>query len=349
MDISVITFDSNSAEIKSETSINEIPPCQDDKTMWLNINGLQDIESITKLARQFGIHPLTIEDIFNTKQQPKVERFENYTFISFKSIQQEKSFHDIQNKSVKKFKFLPKKKKRTLEDRAEFSIDQISMIVMKNLLITMQEIQGDPFYGIRKRILENAGQIRKMGTDYLAYSLIDAVVDDYYLTITHLQEDIENFEDRAVKTTDETFTIEIQDTKKYLFQIKQAMTPLRDNLATISRQKMLLLNDDLKPFLQDLEENLNNAVQMVENCRDWLSNIMQVNLSVLSYQMNKVMKMLAIVSSIFIPLTFIAGVYGMNFQFMPELGQPLGYPVVLGCMGVIAVIMVIIFKIRHWF
>jgi len=207
----------------------------------------------------------------------------------------------------------------------------------------------NPFDGIRKRILENAGQLRKMGTDYLAYSIIDAVVDEYYLTLAHLEDDIENFEDRAVKTSDDTFITEIQDTKKYLFQIKRAMLPLRDNLMLISRQNIALMGAELKPFFQDLQENLNNAIESVENYRDWLSNIMEVNLSVVSYQMNKVMKILAIVSAIFIPLTFIVGVYGMNFEFMPELTHPWGYPIVLGCMGIIAVTMVIFFKIRHWF
>ncbi|MCL2833763.1 MAG: magnesium/cobalt transporter CorA [Treponema sp.] len=349
MDISVITFDSASAEMKTINDIGELSACPDDKTMWLNINGLKEIDSITRLAKQYNVHPLTIEDIFNTRQQPKVERFDNYSYISFKSIQHEQSFHNEQTRPKKKSGADSKKVKKIQEDNDEFCIDQISLIVMDKVIITIQEIPGDPFYGIRKRILENAGQIRRMNTDYLAYSLIDAVVDDYFLTLSHIQEDIENFEDRAVKTTDDKFVFEIQDTKKSLFLIKQAILPLRDNLLTINRQKILIINDEFKPFLQDLQENCNNAVQRVENCRDWLSNIMQVNLSMLSYQMNKVMKILAIVSTIFIPLTFIAGVYGMNFDFMPELSLHYAYPVVLGGMGMIAVIMLIIFKIRHWF
>ena len=197
--------------------------------------------------------------------------------------------------------------------------------------------------------MENTGQIRSMGTDYITYSMIDAVVDEYNLTLSKLEDDIENFEDRAAKTSDDTFISEIQDTKKNLFQIKRTMLPLRDNLVIITRQNMPVFNNDLKPFLQDLQENLGNAIETVENYRDWLSNIMEVNLSVLSYQMNKVMKILAIVSAIFIPLTFIAGVYGMNFEYMPELGQRWAYPIVLGCMGFIALMMALFFKKRHWF
>jgi magnesium transporter len=236
-----------------------------------------------------------------------------------------------------------------LEDMKEFVIDHISIIIMKNVLITIQEIAGDSFWDIRKRILENIGQIRKMGTDYLAYTLIDTVVDEYFITLAHLEDDIEDIEDRAVKTDNDAFISEIQETKKFLFYVKRAMLPLRENLMIISRQDMLLTNEELKPFLQDLRENLSNAINSVETYREWLTNIMDVNLSVLSYQLNKVMKILAVISAIFIPLTFIAGIYGMNFEFMPELAQPWGYPLVLGFMGTVALALVILFKTRKWF
>jgi len=349
MDISVLTFNPASAEMREAAAIDELPVRKKNSIMWININGLKDIDSIKELARIYNIHSLTIEDILNTEQQPKAETFENYRFVSFKSMQQEKSFHHNTNKQKRFFQLRFEKEKKQSDTIDEFNIDQISMIIMKNTLITFQEIPGDPFDGIRKRVLENTGQIRRMGTDYLAYSLLDAVVDDYYLILAHLEDDIEGFEERAVKTGEDTFIAELQDTKKYLFQIKRLMLPLRDILITMSRQNNSPANDELKPFLQDLQENLNNAIEVVENYRDWISNIMDVNFSVLSYQMNKVMKMLAIVSSIFIPLTFIAGIYGMNFDFMPELSKPWGYPVVLCGMGFIAAIMVIIFKIRRWF
>jgi magnesium transporter len=285
----------------------------------------------------FNIHPLTIEDVLNTEQQPKVEIFENYRFLSIKTIQQEKNFQHN------------KRKKKQAEEISEFLIDQVSIIILKNVLITFQEIPGDSFNGVRKRILENIEQIRKTGTEYLAYAIIDSIVDEYFLTLNHLEYDIENFEDRAAKTKDVTFIEEIQGTKKYLLQIKRAISPSRDNIVKIIRQDKFFLIDELKPFLQDLSENLNNAIITVENHREWLSNIMDVNLSVLSHQMNKVMKVLAVISTIFIPLTFIAGIYGMNFDIMPELHHEYGYPFVLGGMGFIALLMFIIFKTRKWF
>jgi magnesium transporter len=197
--------------------------------------------------------------------------------------------------------------------------------------------------------MEDAGEIRRAGTDYLAYEIIDAVVDEYFITINHLEEDIEDFEERSAKTNDERFIDEIQDTKKYLSQIKRAISPLRDCLNKITRQENFFQTDKLKPFLQDLSENINHALLTVENHREWLSNIMEVNLSVVSYQTNKVMKVLTVISTIFIPLTFIAGIYGMNFEFMPELKYELSYFVVLGGMCLIAFVMLIYFKIHHWF
>jgi magnesium transporter len=348
--ISILSFNQSSAQMRDLSSVDELLSYNNDLTiLWINIEGLKDTDSIKKLEKMYNIHPLTIEDALDSKQQPKVETFGDYRFISLKSIRHEKNFHSIKQENKKHlFNFNQKKTKEQPENIEEFIIDHISIIIMRNVLITIQEIPGDSFGDIRKRILENIGQIRKMGTDYLAYSLIDAVVDEYYFSLAHLEDDIEDFEDNATKTDNDTFISEIQDTKKYLFQIKRAMLPLRENLMVISRQDMLT-NEELKPFLQDLRENLANAIDSVETYREWLTNIMDVNLSVLSYQLNKVMKILAVISAIFIPLTFIAGIYGMNFEFMPELNHPWGYPIVLGIMGAVALSMVILFKTRKWF
>jgi len=346
MDLSIITYDAASAELSHLSNIDELSKYQNDsKTSWINMSGLENVDSVKALGKLYNIHPLSIENILNTEQQPKVETFENYRFLSIKTIQREKEFHQIQNERKKQFLFFKKEEEKT----DEFLIDHISIIIMKNTLITFQEIPGDPFDGVRKRTLNGIGEIRKTGTDYLAYAIIDAVVNEYFLALNHLEEDIEDFEDRATKTSDDTFIQELQDTKRYLLHIKRAIAPSKENVAIILRHNNFFLTDELKPFAQNLLENLNNAVIIVDHYREWLSNIMDVNLSVLSHQTNKVMKVLAIISTIFIPLTFIAGIYGMNFDFMPELRQVWGYPVVLGGMGLIALIMIIIFKIRRWF
>ena len=346
MDLSIISYDSKKGQIKKLFTVDELAKNKDDsKISWVNINGLKDVASIKKIGELYNIHPLTIEDILNTEQQPKVEIFDTYKYLSIKTIQRGNTFQHAQ----KKVKTIFQKKRKQQDETAEFMIDQVSIIIMNDCIITFQEIAGDSFDGIRKRILDDAGEIRKTGIDYLCYAILDSIVDEYSLTLSNLEEDIENFEDRATKTSDDTFIEEIQDTKKYLSQIKRAIMPTRDNLAIITRHEVLFQSDVLTPFFQDLNEHLHNAIITVDNYREWLTNIMDVNLSVVSHQMNKVMKVLATISTIFIPLTFIAGVYGMNFRFMPELEYELAYPITLGCMGLIAGIMIIIFKIRHWF
>jgi len=346
MDLSIITYDAASAEYCQLSNIDELKKYQQgSKELWINISGLKNINSIKTLGKLYDIHPLTIEDILNTEQQSKVEIFENYRFLSIKSIQREKKFHHNQNKKRRPFLFFRKEKEKI----DEFLIDQISIIIMKNTLITFQEIPGDPFDGIREKILSGVGEVRKTGVDYLAYEIINAVIDDYYLVLNHLEEDIEDFEDRATKTSDDMFIQELQDTKKYLLQIKKAISPLRENVSIILRQNEFLLKNKYKPFVQNLMENLHNAEITVEHYREWLSNIMDVNLSVLSHQTNKVMKVLAIISTIFIPLTFIVGIYGMNFEFMPELTFRWGYPAVLCFMGLTAITMILIFKFKRWF
>jgi len=346
MELSILTYDTASAELINLSDIDELSKYQNDsKILWINISGLKNIDSIKTLGKLYNIHPLTVEDILNTEQQPKVEIFDDYRFLSIKTIQREKKFHHSQNKRKNLFLFLKKEEEKI----DEFLIDQVSIIIMKNTLITFQEIPGDSFDGVREKILADVGEIRKTGTDYLTYEIIDAVVDEYFITLNHLEDDIENFEDRATKTSDDTFIQEIQDTKKYLLQIKRAISPSKENITIMLKQSKFFMSDELKPFVQNLLENLHNAENTVEHYREWLSNIMDVNLSVLSHQTNKVMKVLAIISTIFIPLTFIAGVYGMNFEFMPELRQQWGYPVVLSGMSLTAMIMIIIFKIRRWF
>ena len=349
MDMSIISYDKKSAQFMQLSSIDELSQWQNkSKKSWINISGLKDIDSIKRLGVLFSIHPLSIEDVLHTEQQPKVEIFEKYRFLSLKTIQQEKTFHHDQGRKKKINKFFGKNKEQS-EKTDEFLIDQVSMIIMKNVFITFQEKPGVLFNNIRKRILDDTGEFRKAEIDYLAYAIIDAVVDEYSLTLNHLEEDIEDYEERATKTNDARFIEEIQETRKNLLQIRRAISPLKENLLLVTRHETFFRTDELKPFLQDLNEHLNNAIITVEHYREWLSNIMNVNINVLSQQMNKVMKVLAIISTIFIPLTFIAGIYGMNFEFMPELEYALAYPMVLGGMGFIALTMVVIFKIHRWF
>jgi magnesium transporter len=350
MELSIMIYDSVSAQMNNLSNVEELLQYKDEKKIaWINISGLKDIDSIRRLGELYGIHPLSIEDVLNTEQQPKLEMFEEYRFLSLKTIQKEKSFL-VKNEFPKSSFFsLSREREQDSEEDDFFLIDQISIIIMQNVLITFQEIAGDAFDGIRKKILKDMGEIRKMGTDFLAYSLIDAVVDEYFIVLNNLEEVIESFEDRATKTSDDKFIEEIQDIKKYLLQIKREISPLTNNMLTLSHQGLFFKSDELKPYIHDLSDHLNLVLMVLENHREWLSNIMDVNLSVLSHQMNKVMKVLATISTIFIPLTFLAGVYGMNFDYMPELYYQYGYFVILGVMVLIAIVMILIFKKHRWF
>ncbi|MCL2210870.1 MAG: magnesium/cobalt transporter CorA [Treponema sp.] len=352
MKLSYINYNSESAETKDISTIDEVIELKNDsKILWINVSGLKDIESIKRLGELLEIHPLTIEDILQTEQQAKMEVFDKYRFLLVKTIIQKKNTFYRSNTGNKKF-FLPWKNKKNIpQDREtdELIITQIGIVIMKNILLTFQELSRGAFENIRRKIMENTGEIRKMETDYIAYLIIDKIVDEYFNSINHLEEHIENLEDRATRTSDDTYIEEIQETKKYILLVKKAILPLKNNLFIISRQESFFQTGEIKPFLQDLIENLDHAVMQVEHYREWLSSIMEVNLSVLSYQLNKVMKVLAMISAIFIPLSFIAGIYGMNFKNMPELDTSFGYFIVLGIMFLVAFVMIVFFKIRKWF
>jgi magnesium transporter len=222
------------------------------------------------------------------------------------------------------------------------------MVLTANTVITFQETAGDSFDGVRRRILHNLGRICKLGADYLAYSLMDSVVDRYFLVLDTLGASIEDFEERAVDDKDKAFITDLQETKQRLHHARRVIWPLRESLSVLLRTESAFIKDGLSPFLKDLQDNVIQATETVESYREAISGIMEVHLSAASNRLNKVMKVLTIISTIFIPLTFIAGVYGMNFANMPELTSAYGYPIVLGVMLLIALGMIAFFKIRGW-
>jgi len=353
MKLSFISYDSESAETKDISSIDEVIKLNNDsKKLWINVSGLKDVDSIKRLGELLEIHPLTIEDILQTEQQAKMEVFDKYRFVLLKTIIRKKNTLNRSNTKKKIFSQFFRKNK-SLEFGAvetdELIITQIGIVIMENTLLTFQELSRGAFENIRKKIMENTGDIRNMETDYIAYLIIDKIVDEYFNPIDHLEEHIENLEERAAGTSDDTYIEEIQETKKYMLLLKKTILPLKNNLSIISRHESFFQTAEIKPFLQDLIENLDHAVTTIEHYREWLSSIMEVNLSVLSYQLNKVMKVLAMISAIFIPLSFIAGIYGMNFDVMPELRYSFGYFIVLGIMCLVATVMILFFKIRRWF
>ncbi|MDR1031130.1 MAG: magnesium/cobalt transporter CorA [Treponema sp.] len=322
MDCSIIGYDPVSAWMKTANTVEELLSCRNTGELtWIHINGFKDTLAIQTLVNTFGIHPLTVEDILDVEQRPKAEEFADYLFITFKAITRQ---------------------------REEISLDQISLILTHDTVITFQQIPRNSFEGIRRRILNNIGRIRKMGADYLAYAIIDSVVDEYFVALDTLGTSIEDFEERALDENDTSLISDLQKVKQTLIKIRRIMWPLRESLISLPRLDSDLLNPELEPFLKDLHDNMIQVLETLETYQELLTGVMEVNLSLLSNRMNKVMKVLTIISTIFIPLTFIVGVYGMNFAYMPELNYPYAYPLTWGLMVLIAVGMLLFFKRRHW-
>jgi magnesium transporter len=324
MNLSIIGYDPIGSWKETAATVDELLHYQNPAGVtWINVDGLDDVDAITRLADIFRIHPLTVEDILNTEQRPKVEEFDQYLFISLKSI--------------------------NTEPGGDLVFEHIGLVVQGNTVLSFQERPGDSFDGIRKRIMNNGGRVRRMGSDYLAYALMDAVVDEYFVVLDSLDDHIEGFEDRAVDDNDTTFIPDIQTIKQKLLQVRRVVWPLREILSLLMRMESPLISNELRPFYTDLRENVIQAAEAVETYRELVAGVMEVNLSAVSNRMNKVMKVLTIISTVFIPLTFIVGVYGMNFVHMPELQHPYAYPITLGVMALIAAGMLIFFKRRHWF
>ncbi|MDR1307497.1 MAG: magnesium/cobalt transporter CorA [Treponema sp.] len=284
---------------------------------WIDIPTL-DHDAVSALAAEYRIHPLTVEDILDPDQRPKAEEFDDYLFITLKAVHRETGY------------------------------EQISIILKEDTLITFQEKPGNNFDGIRKRIMNNAGRIRRFGTDYLAYALMDAVVDGYFFALDSLSDTIEALENRASDDTDSRLMTDIQKTKQTLMRLRRSVWPLRDSISRLIHSDSPLLHEELAPFFQDLQGNIVQAAETIESHRELIAGIIEVNLSSISNRMNRIMKVLTIISTIFIPLTFIAGVYGMNFTHMPELGYAYSYPVIWGVMILTAAGMIYFFKRRRW-
>ena len=324
MKLSIVGYDPVSYWMKDAKTVEEVLGYRNPAGVtWINVTGLKDSTALGQLAEAFKIHPLTLEDILNTEQRPKVEEFDEYMFCSLKVIK--------------------------WDNETGLQFEQISLVLTTtNTLITFQENPTPLYDNLYRRINNNNGRVRKMGADYLAYGLMDLIVDAYFLVLDSMGNNIEEFEMRAMDDTDKTFMTDLQKTKQNLMQVRRAVWPLRENISFLVRLEEPLMGDDLDPFLKDLQDNVVQIIETVESNRDILEGILDVNLSTISNRMNSIMKVLTIMSTIFIPLTFIAGVYGMNFRNMPELEYEMAYPITIFVMAAIALGMIIFFKKKKW-
>lgn len=285
---------------------------------WLNIHGIHDVNLIKTICDKIGLHSMNVQDLLNTSERPKIEENENYLFFTTKSIID--------------------------EENIETDSEQITFVLGRNFIVSFQEKPADLFEHIRLRIRENLGIVRKKKADYLLFLLVEAIIDNYYTSIDRLARKITTLEEDVLNNPEDNLLIEIEKVKKEINYIKNKIQPLKDAVVRIDKFNPEFIDSSNTPYFADLKDNTLNLLDYVEQSKNTLDGITNIYLSSLSNKMNNTMKLLTIISTIFIPLTFIAGIYGMNFQFMPELKEPLAYPIVLIIMFFIFVGMLFYFK-----
>ena len=309
-----------------ETKLDNINDCKDALSRptikWIDIDGIHDLKVIEEVGKLFNIHPLTLEDIINTDQRAKFEDYANYTLTIVRKI--------YYNACV--------------------TSEQLSIILLNNVVLTFQEAdKQDGFDPIRERIRNKSGRVRRSGADYLAYALLDTIVDTYFSIIEKIGVYIESLEDNIIEENfDKAVIKKIHQTKREMIYLRKSIWPLRELIATMQRIDHPLMAENTNLYFRDVYDHTVRIIETIEAQRELLAELTEIYLSTNSNKMNEVMKVLTIISSLFIPLTFIVGVYGMNFKYMPEIDQPLGYPIVLIIMAILFSGMLIYFRKKKW-
>ena len=322
--ISIIDYDENQFEEKEAKTVEECFPFKDTPTItWINIDGLHQVDIIEKIGKNFDFHPLLLEDILNTEQRPKIEDFDTHIYLVLKML-----YYD--------------------DKTNEINSEQVSIIFGQNYVISFQEKEVDVFNPIRERIRTGKGRIRKMGADHLAYSLIDAIVDGYFIILEKLGENIEDVEEKMMANPTPETLHAIHRLKRKMISLRKSVWPLREVVNALERSDSSLIQDNTRIYLKDVYDHTIQVIDTVETFRDMLSGMLDVYLSSISNKMNEIMKVLTIIATIFIPLTFIAGVYGMNFENMPELKWQWGYPAIWSVMLFIGILMLVYFRKKKW-
>ncbi len=293
------------------------------RVSWINVDGVHDAEKIDRLGGGFGLHPLLVEDIVHTGQRPKVDDYDSHLFIVLRML-------------------------RWNAETEEIDDEQVSVVLGSSWVLSFQEREGDVFDPIRDRLTSNRGRIRKFGPDYLAYALIDAVVDHYFSILEILGDRIDALgEEMTINPRREDLET-IRHLKRELLFMRKSVWPLREVLGSLQRDESRLFGESASPYLRDLYDHTIQIIDTVETFRDMVSGLMDVYLSSISNRMNEVMKVLTIIATIFIPLSFVAGLYGMNFDFMPELKWRYGYFGALGLMLAVGAGMLLYFRRKRW-
>lgn len=328
--ISIIDYNQENFQEKQVKDEKECFPFKESPTItWINIDGLHDIDVISRIGDHFEIHHLILEDIVNTSQRPRFEESDKYIFIVLKML-----YYD--------------------DKEDETKAEQVSIILGSNCVISFQEKEGDVFNPIRERIRNNKGRIRKSGADYLAYVLMDSIVDNYFIILEKMGEKIEGMEDELVAHPTPENLQTIQNLKRDMIFLRKSVWPLREIISGLQRSESDLMQDSTAAYMRDLYDHTIQVIDTIESLRDMVSGMLDIYMSSISNKMNEVMKVLTIIATIFIPITFVAGIYGMNFDpgvsklNMPELSWPLGYIFAWAIMIAIIIGMVTYFKKKRW-
>jgi magnesium transporter len=324
-EIRLIDFDDVHLTDRKLTDINDAVRFKTtDSRTWININGLHDVTAIGNIGQAFDLHPLVIEDILNTGQRPKIDDYGSYLFIVLKMIRYDNETRMVVN-------------------------EQLSLVVADRFVLTFQERPGDVFEPVRERIRRQKSRIRVSGTDYLACALMDTVVENYISVIEQIGEQIEDLEEEILSGHDAGVMEKINGFKRETSYLRKSIRPAREAVFQLSRLESDLIHEKTRPFVKDLEDLIIHATEAIDTYRDLLIDQLNIHNSVTANRMNDIMKVLTIFAAIFIPLTFIAGIYGTNFEYLPELRYKYSYFIFWGVLIVIAGALLYYFKKKRWF
>jgi len=322
--ITVMDYTEKGVIEKTLTDIADCRTYRDSPSVtWINISGVHDVSLIERLGRQFDLHALILEDVLNTEQRPKLDDYDDCLFLVLKMVTPDAS-------------------------RGTVDYEQISIILGHNYVISLQEVETDVFNPVRERIRKGKGRIRKQGADYLTYALVDMVVDHYFSALEIFGEHIEDLQADVVAALDPQMPQIIQQLKKEVLFLRKSVWPMREAVNALTRSESPLLQEETALYLRDVHDHSVQVIDTIETYRDMLSSTLDIYLSSVSNRMNEVMKVLTIIATIFIPMTFIAGIYGMNFKYMPELEWTWSYPVLWIVLIVVFILMVVWFKRKKW-
>jgi magnesium transporter len=322
--LSMLHYDAKTLLERSLDRVEEaLPRLNPATTTWINVDGIHDIAVMEHIGRHFGLHPLTLEDVLNTSQRPKAEAFDDYLFVVMKMLH-----HDARENLI--------------------SSEQVSLILGKNLLLSFQESTGDVFEPVRERIRKGKGRIRAGGSDYLAYALIDAIVDNYFVILEKLGERLEILEEAIDDHPDARILADVHTIRRELIYLRKQVWPLREIIAHFLKDDVAFIGEATRLFMRDVYDHTIQTIDTIESFRDILSGMQDLYLSTISNRLNEVMKVLTIIATIFIPVTFVAGIYGMNFTHMPELTWRWGYLFVWIVILAIIAGMLVFFRRKKW-